>query len=214
MLLAFLIVLMLTLPVSPAFAADPPPEAVSAHFFGTDAPFAGRLYVESIGVDVALYRTLSQEAVDRVDSAAYFDLGGARGHMIIADHCTQAFRNLGKVKTGSTACVVAADGSTAYYECTAIFKGHNTGGGITDWQGNSVIGQSDLLMYTCFDGWRNVWVVLWIKTVSPEELASQQLLTRFGDDMDALINELLQYPASTSTSPEEIELTLHTPAPQ
>lgn len=69
-------------------------------------------------------------------------------------------------------------------------------------------------MYTCFDGWRNVWVVLWTKTVSPEELAAQQLLTRFGDDMDALINELLQYPASTSTSPEEIELTLHTPAPQ
>ncbi len=96
MLLALLIVLMLTLPVSPAFAADPPSEAVSAHLFGTDAPFAGRLYVESIGVDVALYRTLSQETVDRVDSAAYFDLDGARGHMIIADHCTQAFRDLAK----------------------------------------------------------------------------------------------------------------------
>ena len=193
-----LIVLMLLLLPAPARAAD--------------APYAGRLYVEEVGISVALYRTLSQDAVDQVDSAAYFDLSGARGHMIAADHCNQAFRTLGKVQPGTTARIVGPEGTITHYTCTAIFRGHNTGGGITDWAGRSVVGQADLLMYTCFDGWQNIWVTLWMQTASPEETAAFAHLTRMQDEASSLIDSLLSAPASTSSAPDEIELLLQPPS--
>lgn len=168
--------------------------------------FAGRLYVDALDIDVALYRSNDQEVVDRKDSAAYFDLSSARGSMIVADHNTHAFGSLGRVKEGATAYIVKNDETMETYICTAVFKGHNTGKGITDWQGNSVVGRADLMMYTCFDGWQNVWVVLWNKVQPPEQLP---LLQRFGNDMADLIDDLLQtkQPAASDQG-EEIELIL------
>lgn len=131
--------------------------------------FAGRLYVDEVSINVALYRGNSQEVVDREDSAAYFDLSYARGNMIIADHNSDAFGALGSVREGTVASLERADGSEEYYTCTAVFRGHNTGKGITDWNGVSVVGKAELMMYTCFDGWQNVWVVLWARTSAPAD---------------------------------------------
>ena len=173
--------------------------------------FVGRLYIDEIDIDVALYHSNSQEVVDRKDSAAYFDLSSARGDMIIADHNTHSFGALCTVKKGAIARLVNDNGVMEYYECAAVFKGHNTGKGITDWSGRSVVGAADLMMYTCFDGWQNVWVVLWQKTLSPEEQEKQSLLHRFGASMDAIIHSLLmdtKRPSISSEENEELELTL------
>ena len=94
--------------------------------------FSGRLYIDDIDVDVALYLSNKQEVVDRKDSAAYFDLSAARGDMLIADHNTHSFGSLGTVKVGTIARIQKEDGTIIRYKCTAIFKGHNTGKGITD----------------------------------------------------------------------------------
>lgn len=155
-----------------------------------DAAFAGRLYVEDVGINVALYRSNSQAVVDREDSAAYFDLSYARGAMIIADHRTEAFATLSSVREGTIARLELADGTTEYYACTAIFRGHNTGKGITDWEGVSVVGQAELMMYTCFDGWQNVWVVLWESTPNPDEERSQRILQHVIHSIQHLMDHL------------------------
>ena len=168
--------------------------------------FAGRLYVEDANIDVALYRSNDQEVVDRRDSAAYFDLSYARGSMIVADHNTHAFSSLGRLKPGATASIIRDDGTVEDYVCTAVFKGHNTGKGITDWQCVSVVGQADLMMYTCFDSWQNVWVVLWDRMQEPEGMP---LLQRFGNDMAKLLDRLMETAPPAADEPdEEIELVM------
>lgn len=152
--------------------------------------FIGRLYVEDINIDVALYRSNKQYVVDRDDSAAYFDLSYARGHMLIADHNTEAFAPLDIATVGMIAKIVKDDGTIIYYKCVDIFKGHNTGKGISDWNGKSVVKDSDLLMYTCFDGWRNVIVALWNEIPDPTD-KTQEILDSYITSVNNLINEML-----------------------
>lgn len=122
---------------------------------------AGRLYIDSIGVDVALYRSNKQSVVDREDSAAWFDLDAWPGHMLIADHVTQSFARLNEVEIGDCARIVTAEDDVLHYICTEVFDGHNNGLFITDDRGFSVVGDAELLMYTCLSYWRNVRVTLW-----------------------------------------------------
>ena len=123
--------------------------------------FAGRLYIPEVGIDVALYRSNKQNVVDRDDSAAYFDLPPWNGHMLIADHNTQAFGPLLDVSVGMEATINHTDGTETRYTCTDVFDGHNTGKYISDWSGKIVMHRADLLMYTCLGYWRNVRVTLW-----------------------------------------------------
>jgi hypothetical protein len=123
--------------------------------------FAGRLYIDSVGIDVALYRSMMQYIVDDTDSAAYFDVLPWKGHMIIADHRTQAFSTLVDVEIGEIARIHKEDGTNAYYECVDVFDGYNKGGYISDGKGKIVMHRADLLMYTCLDYWQGVRVTLW-----------------------------------------------------
>ena len=123
--------------------------------------FVGRLYVDSVGIDVALYHSNRQYVVDREDSAVYFDLAPWQGHMIIGDHNNQGFDALLNVEVGMIATIVNEDGTVTYYECIDAFNGHNNGRYISDWDGKIVMHRADLLMYTCLDCSRNVRVVLW-----------------------------------------------------
>lgn len=152
--------------------------------------FTGRLYIEDLNIDVALYRSNKQYVVDRDDSAAYFDLSYARGHMLIADHNTEAFAPLDIATVGMIAKIVKDDGTIVYYKCVDVFKGHNTGKGISDWNGKSVVKDSDLLMYTCFDGWRNVIVALWNEIPDPTD-KTQEILDSYITSVNNLINEML-----------------------
>ena len=173
--------------------------------------FAGRLYVDDVDINVALYHSNSQEVVDREDSAAYFDLSYARGNMIIADHNTHAFRSLDNVKVGTLAQLVQDNGDVIVYQSIDIFKGHNTGKGITDWNGRSVVGDAELMMYTCFDGWQNVWIVLWERVLTEAPTQAPNILQHFGTLMDQTLHTLLQSkPAEDLSGPStaEIELVL------
>ena len=171
--------------------------------------FAGRLYVDDVDIDVALYLSNKQEVVDRKDSAAYFYMSSASGHMLIADHNTHAFGSLGNVQRGAIARIVKENGEVVYYKCIDIFKGHNTGKGITDWNGNNVVGQADLLMYTCFDGWENIWVALWNEVRIVNGIDIEQAMDNFMTANQNLIEELfkqLENPVPDMGEDEEIEL--------
>lgn len=216
----FLIILLLLFPLV-ALAEDVLPMVWSTILPATDKQlpnyaddqdydnFIGRLYVDDLGIDVALYYSNDQEVVDREDSAAFFDLNYARDHMIIADHNTHAFGSLGTTKIGTQARIEKENGDIEYYICSAIFKGRNTGKGITDIYGNNVADKADLMMYTCYNGWQNVWVVLWKKTLSPEEQQTKDILTNFITNSQALIDEMLQRLNNPSIDTgEDIELQL------
>ena len=123
----------------------------------------GRLYVS--WYDVALYdynvyggSSLSlQQIVDNYDSAALY---ASHDRLVIADHDTQGFSVLTGLSEGSTAYIQFEDGSTIWYRLMQKSKGYNTGPDLIDTAGNSFFDMnSDLIMYTCYDG--GIMVTLW-----------------------------------------------------
>lgn len=194
-----LIIFIISSLISPAFAATPN--------YNDDKDyenFVGRLYIDDVKIDVALYASWEQKVVDRDDSAAYF--GGSK-HKIIADHNTEAFAPLGTIKVGTIARIAKEDGTFMYYECTEIFKGYNTGS-ITDNYGNDVTKKADILMYTCYNGWKNIWVTLWYETISPEIVRQQNsFITSVENALDKMLSTM-DDPIEGTSEYEEIELTL------
>lgn len=140
--------------------------------------FAGRLRIPAVGIDVALYRSNAQHVVDRLDSAAYFELRPWLGHMVIGDHNNQAFRALHGVEVGMTCYIQTPDGATLHYECMRVFNGINTGKYIAEENGRICMADADLLMYTCRAGWKYVRVCLWDRCEPPEDLPDQEV-TRY-----------------------------------
>ena len=133
------------------------------------ASYYGRLHIPSVGIDVGLYRSSDRQAVvDRKDSACIFRLSYDRRTCLIADHYTQGFAPLMDVTVGMTGRVEKADGKTVHIVCVEVLEGHNTGHGITDDHGISVVGQHDYLMYTCMGYWRNVRICQWDKIVKED----------------------------------------------
>lgn len=138
-------------------------EEEQAKLYGDDRGFAkfyGRLYVPDAKIDVALYSGNSQSICDRRDSANIYSLGLIEGKTI-ADHNNQEFSKLFSVRVGMRGYIQLENGDIINIECTDVFNGHNTGPDLTDEDGNSVMGTSDYLMYTCRNGWQNIRVCLW-----------------------------------------------------
>ena len=123
--------------------------------------FYGRLYIESVGIDVALYRDQynKQRAVDRQDSACYFRL--SNGGWLIADHKTQAFGTLVDVVVGDEAKIILQNGDVLYLVCVEVLDGINTGHGITDKKRKIQHGKYDILMYTCLTNWQDIRICQW-----------------------------------------------------
>lgn len=124
--------------------------------------FCGRLYIPSVGIDVALYYGNDQAAADRTDSASIFQYSVYDGE-IIADHSNQDFSKLFGVSVGDTGYIRLSDGGTVNIRCVEVFNGHNTGTELTDNDYNNVMGQYDYLMYTCRNGWRNILICQWTR---------------------------------------------------
>lgn len=122
--------------------------------------FYGRLYIPSVGIDVALYYGNDQAATDRADSASIFAYSIYAGE-IIADHSNQDFAKLFGVSVGDTGYIKANDGSVINIRCIEVFDGHNAGTELTDNNYNNVMGKYDYLMYTCKNGWRNILICQW-----------------------------------------------------
>lgn len=122
---------------------------------------SGRLYIPSVGVNVALYYGRSQKRTDAWDSAAYFKLGV---QMCIADHNYQGFNAMKRCSIGTLAYIKKED-SVEVYRCIDKFNATNTGANIEDANGTmmSKINDGGLIMYTCNDCWQNVTVTLWRK---------------------------------------------------
>ena len=129
----------------------------------TDPPklypdYYGRLHIPEVGVDVALYYGASQKITDRKDSANIFSMSVFDG-LYVADHNTQAFKNLHKVLPGTKGYIELQNGDIRYIECIDIFDGYNTGKLITNKNGQTNF-QADYLMYTCKKG-QNIVICLW-----------------------------------------------------
>lgn len=114
--------------------------------------FYGRLFIPSVGIDVALYNSWEQSTCDRRDSACIYPDLCENGTPFIADHNHQCFSVLKKVKPGDTAQVVTASGTIYSYQCVGVLDGHNTADGIPydikDENYQPVYGTADLICYT------------------------------------------------------------------
>ena len=121
------------------------------------AGMIGRWQMPSVGIDVALFNSGSQETVDNVDSAAYFRFGTM---YTIADHSNQKFKVLNKCEVGDKAFIDNGLEKVEYV-CTAKFKGHNTTKDLTDENYNTIkySNEGGITCYTCDGGWQNIWVL-------------------------------------------------------
>ena len=126
---------------------------------------AGRLFIPSLGVDVALYYARldadAQEITDAHDSAAYIT---ETPEVLIADHWNQGFEAINGCVPGETiAYIKNGDGMTAYI-CTVSTLGHNTSTDLVDNSGYSYMSDPSggFTAYTCVNGWQNVRIVRFV----------------------------------------------------
>lgn len=128
----------------------------------------GRLFLPSINTSVALYnvniRTSSdeelQQVVDNYDSAMYSLDEYAGPGIVIGDHRSQSFKNIGRIKVGQQAFIENADGSRQYYKCISIDRhGRNTGDYLLDSDNVDAWTYDCLTLYACND-WDGVNVTL------------------------------------------------------
>lgn len=128
----------------------------------------GRLFLPSINTSVALYnvniRTSSDEKLQRIvdnyDSAIYAPDKHLGPGIVIGDHRSQSFRNIGRIKVGQKAFIENADGSRQYYKCISIDRhGRNTGDYLLDSDNVDAWTYDCLTLYACND-WDGVNVTL------------------------------------------------------
>lgn len=104
----------------------------------------GRLRMPSIGVDVAVFNSDSQEVANAADSACYFTW---LGYPVMGDHNYQGWSKMSAFAPGTA--IYFDDGSSVQkYVCTANFTGINTGHGFTYEDGTPLEG-APLVLYTC-----------------------------------------------------------------
>ena len=120
------------------------------------------MVIPSVGIDLACRESFdgdtAQKYVDEKDSAAIYWVKNAR---VVADHNNQGFANLSKVNIGDNAELYLKDGSQVSYVVVNKFQGHNTEYELTDNDYNCIFDDNigGLTLYTCYAGWRNVWIV-------------------------------------------------------
>lgn len=117
----------------------------------------GRLYINSCGVNVALFAadlsnlSAGQAIVDRKDSAAYYS-SSYWGYALIADHRHQGFDGIKKSVAGSTTAYIDFGSYQQGLVCVSRFVGYNGWngvGGLYTTSGEPVGIGGDLCMYTC-----------------------------------------------------------------
>jgi uncharacterized protein YgiM (DUF1202 family) len=115
----------------------------------------GRLFIDDVNIDVALFKqklgVSSQAVVDADDSAAYLPDNGYYGFDIIADHRHQGFNGIKKAVSGSTIAMIDFGTYTKSYVCVKVFQGVNTKDDLVDMDRNPIAKQNDggICMYTC-----------------------------------------------------------------
>lgn len=124
----------------------------------TSAPYYGRLTIASVGISVGLYNSSSQEVCDATDSACFYHFKNNLG-MTIADHNYQAFRNLTRVRVGTTGTIKLTNGGIITIKCTEVCEGTNAGSQLLDSTGAVATGRSDYLTYTCTD--TGIYICQW-----------------------------------------------------
>lgn len=115
----------------------------------------GRLSIPDVNINVALFKTNAQDAVDAKDSAAYFKSGDT---YVIADHWYSGFERIRDCKKGTSAFVDTGAKVTEYV-CTEVILGHNTSTDLTDLNYVSVLegrNPNGITLYTCVNGWKNI----------------------------------------------------------
>lgn len=142
-------------------------------FFNGPLGDMGRLYVPSVGVDVALYWVgpydgNAQAICDCQDAAVWMgpewdDYIGWGD--VIADHWNQGFDAIKSCQVGNKAYIVTAD-KIRVYECVGIdYDGHNLEYTCVDSQGRSLWQISDIVMYTCNENWQHITCVFWTQII-------------------------------------------------
>lgn len=129
----------------------------------------GRLYFPSINLSVAVYSANlvinenynAQAIVDRVDSAAYFNIGN-KG--VIGDHNYQGFNKILNLSIGASAYIKRKNGLIENYKMINKFPGKNISNDLIDLNGNSVNNYNgQLIIYTCYNSSNEIILTIWDK---------------------------------------------------
>ena len=124
---------------------------------------AGRLIIPSVGINVALNLPGedAQATADAEDSACWMEICGDLNG-VVGDHVNQDFAALFRVRPGDT-CSIFKSGREHRYLCVSTGYGSNIVSDVIDAEGNSLFeyGDDRLCMYTCANGWQNIFYVQW-----------------------------------------------------
>ena len=124
---------------------------------------AGRLVIPAVGINVGLNLPGedAQAVTDAPDSACWMEARGD-ANAVIGDHVNQDFSALFRIRPGDE-CLIFRGGRAYRYVCLATLHASNTETDVIDEQGRSLFsrGEDRLCMYTCENGWRNVFAGEW-----------------------------------------------------
>lgn len=163
---------LVTTQTEPPATSPPVTEAVTRNDFSwcdqvdledNRSGYIGRLMIPSVGINVALREgtglSTLQAYVDAQDSAAIFWDSSGR---TVGDHNNQDFATLHEIEVGDRLRIYYPDGTYTEFEVTVKFKGHNTGNDLVDddWNGFVNADPDGLILYTCYNGWQNIWIVV------------------------------------------------------
>ena len=140
-------------------------EGIAPERFGP----AGLLLIPSVGIDVRLFAgserssDYNQQGVDFEDSAGLLNWGGED---VIGDHVNQGFSAIRNCIPGETkAYIVQEDHSYRAFLCVDAMEGTNEEEHLYGSDGHDYMNdpsdRCDLVMYTCLENWRHIWIVLW-----------------------------------------------------
>lgn len=110
----------------------------------------GRLSIPSVGIDVAVFPSISQAVCDAPDSAILFDLHGGN---IIGDHNYQGFGRIRNMAIGSYAYIENGNTKTKFVCTGKITNGTNTKYDLVNGAGACICrgAPGGYVLYTCND---------------------------------------------------------------
>ncbi len=129
--------------------------------FGGGYGDGGNLFMDSVGIEVPLYKTQGDEhgqaITDRTYSAAWLT---SFNMPVIADHKNQGFERIKSCIPGKTKALILTRNSVTEYRCRDVVQGSNVEDDILDDHGVSIDESgADLCLYTCNEDWRHVTIV-------------------------------------------------------
>lgn len=159
----------------------------------------GRLFIPSVGVDVAAFRMdlgtyRLQEVTDAKDSACVFKYGK---QMVIADHKHQGFDAIYNVKLGDYLVMKRKNGNVEIYVCMEKGNGINNGDLYKDGVMLTRLNAHGYTTYTCNQNRYHITIIFWqpvlidkFENIIPMTVSFMKMDARIKDSSNKTLSSL------------------------